>query len=171
MVRAAGSSVGPRRCDLPGEKETASPSSIHGQVLQVRAVQKLHNNERLPFVFPNFMDGADIGMVEGRGGACFTAEAFERLRILSDVLGQKLQCDKSAKLSVLGFIDHAHATTQFLDDAVVRDGLAEHLQECYGVRIGMSMHALHCSFAYSALASFRMGMSGSASFQRAKKSW
>ena len=31
--------------------------------------------------------------------------------------------------------------------------------------------SLHCSFAYSALASFRMGMSGSASFQRAKKSW
>jgi hypothetical protein len=30
-VRAAGSSVGPRRCDRPGEKETASPSSIHGQ--------------------------------------------------------------------------------------------------------------------------------------------
>jgi hypothetical protein len=29
----------------------------------------------------------------------------------------------------------------------------------------------YCSFAYSALASFRMGMSGSASFQRAKKSW
>ena len=29
----------------------------------------------------------------------------------------------------------------------------------------------YCNFAYSALASFRMGMSGSASFQRAKKSW
>ena len=29
----------------------------------------------------------------------------------------------------------------------------------------------YCSFAYSALACFRMGMSGSASFQRAKKSW
>jgi hypothetical protein len=28
----------------------------------------------------------------------------------------------------------------------------------------------HCSFAYSALASFRMGMSGSASFQRVRKS-
>ena len=28
----------------------------------------------------------------------------------------------------------------------------------------------YCSFAYSALASFRMGMSGSASFQRVKKS-
>jgi len=29
----------------------------------------------------------------------------------------------------------------------------------------------HCSFGYSALASFRMGMSGSASFQMWKKSW
>jgi hypothetical protein len=29
----------------------------------------------------------------------------------------------------------------------------------------------HFSFPYSVLASFRMGMSGSASFQRAKKSW
>jgi hypothetical protein len=29
---------------------------------------------------------------------------------------------------------------------------------------------LHCSFAYSALASLRMGMSGSASFQRVRKS-
>jgi hypothetical protein len=28
----------------------------------------------------------------------------------------------------------------------------------------------YCNFAYSALASFRMGMSGSASFQRAKTS-
>ena len=29
----------------------------------------------------------------------------------------------------------------------------------------------YCSFAYSTLACFRMGMSGSASFQRARKSW
>jgi hypothetical protein len=29
----------------------------------------------------------------------------------------------------------------------------------------------YCNFAYSALASFRMGMSGSASFQRVRKSW
>jgi hypothetical protein len=29
----------------------------------------------------------------------------------------------------------------------------------------------YCNFAYSALASFRMGMSGSASFHLVKKSW
>jgi hypothetical protein len=32
-------------------------------------------------------------------------------------------------------------------------------------------HRNYCSFAYSALASFRIGTSGLASFQRAKKSW
>jgi hypothetical protein len=31
------------------------------------------------------------------------------------------------------------------------------------------MHGLHCSFAYSAFACFRMGMSGSASFQSVGK--
>ena len=32
------------------------------------------------------------------------------------------------------------------------------------------LQSSHCSFAYSALACFRMGMSGSASFQRVRKS-
>jgi len=59
---------------------------------------------------------------------------------------------------VLRLIDHTRAAaTKLLDDAVVRDGLAEHLQECYGARSGLSMHGLHGSFAYPALASFRMG--------------
>ncbi len=31
------------------------------------------------------------------------------------------------------------------------------------------MHGLHCSFAYSALACFRMGMSGSASFREGEE--
>jgi DNA-binding NarL/FixJ family response regulator len=33
----------------------------------------------------------------------------------------------------------------------------------------LSKEPLHCSFSYSALASFRMGMSASASFQRVRK--
>jgi hypothetical protein len=37
------------------------------------------------------------------------------------------------------------------------------------VPLGRSSSDSYCSFAYSALASFRMGMSGSASLQRAKK--
>ena len=40
--------------------------------------------------------------------ACFAAEAFERLRVLSYVLGQKLQSDKASEFNVLSFVDHSH---------------------------------------------------------------
>ena len=48
----------------------------------------------------------------------------------------------------------------------VRKGILELDRERHG-----TFAINHCNFAYSALACFRMGMSGSASFQRAKKSW
>ena len=95
-------------------------------VLERQPIQKLHDNERLSFQPSNLVDGTDVGMVKGRSGACFPAEAFERLRVLSYILGQKLQCDKATKVRVLSFIDRAHAAAQFLDDAVVRDGSADH---------------------------------------------
>ena len=107
----------------------------------------------------NFVDRADVRMVQGGGSLGFALEAAESLRVLGDFIGQELQGDKAAELHVLGFVDHTHpAATQLLDDAVVRDGLADHLRECYGVRSGMSMYRPHCSFAYSALACFSMGL-------------
>ena len=44
---------------------------------------------------------------------------------------------------VLGLIDHTHAAAaELLDDAVVRDNLADHAQECYGGSVGKSMKAV-----------------------------
>ena len=40
-----------------------------------------------------------------------------------------------------------------------------------GISMSSFMAVRHCSFANSALACFRMGISGSASFHRAKNSW
>ena len=111
-------------------------------MLQRHAVQKFHDDERLIPVFADLMNGANVWMVQSGSGACFTAEAFERLRILSYVLRQKLQCDKSAKLSVLGLVHHTHpAAAEFLDDAIVRDGLADHWRESYVCGTGKSMKA------------------------------
>ncbi|MDA1313529.1 MAG: hypothetical protein O2968_09365 [Acidobacteria bacterium] len=40
---------------------------------------------------------------------------------------QKFQCDGAVELRVLGLVDDTHAAfTEFLGDAVVRDGLADH---------------------------------------------
>src|SRR5438874_1225399 len=69
-------------------------------------------------------------------------------------------------------------------DAVLQRHPIEKLHRDEGVAIGGNIktealegqlqcratHRGYCSFAYSALACFRMGMSGSASFQRARKS-
>src|ERR1700687_3878871 len=47
------------------------------------------------------------------------------------------------KTGILRLVHYTHAAaTQLLDDAVVRNGLADHLRECYGVWSGMSMYGL-----------------------------
>src|SRR5712692_3871359 len=66
-------------------------------------------------------------MVEGGGGAGFALEALERLAIARKLLGQKLQGDAAAEARVFGLVHHAHtAATELLEDAIVRDGLADH---------------------------------------------
>jgi hypothetical protein len=48
-------------------------------VLQGFAVEKLHRNELLAVLLADFVDGANVGMVESRGSLCFTLEATQSL--------------------------------------------------------------------------------------------
>ncbi len=75
----------------------------------------------------NFVDGADVRMVQGGSSLGFALKAGESLRVFGYVVGQELEGDKATELHILSLVDHAHpATAEFLDDAVVRDGLADH---------------------------------------------
>jgi hypothetical protein len=66
-------------------------------------------------------------MVQRGSGARLAPKTFQSLRILRHCLGQKFQRNETAKLGVFGFVHNAHAAaTKFFDDAVVRDGLADH---------------------------------------------
>jgi hypothetical protein len=48
---------------------------------------------------------------------------------LGVIVGKKLERDKATKLHTLGLVDHAHsAAAESLDEAVVRDSLADHVQ-------------------------------------------
>ena len=60
-------------------------------VLQSPAIEKLHHDERLSILVADVMNGADVWMVEGGGSERFALEALQRLRILSQVRGEKLQ--------------------------------------------------------------------------------
>jgi hypothetical protein len=95
-------------------------------VLQSRAVQELHGDERFAVLVVNFVDGADVGMIQCRGSLGFSLKAGKCLRILGYFVGQELESYKPAELYVLGLVDHTHpAAAELLDDAVVRDGLAD----------------------------------------------
>ena len=95
----------------------------------VSAVQKLHGDERMTFVLADFVDRADVGMVQGRRSTRLAPKAFESLRVLGKFVRKKFQGNEAPELGVFGLIDHTHAAAaELFDDAVVRDGLADHVQ-------------------------------------------
>ena len=80
----------------------------------------------MAFLIADFVDGTDVGMIEGKGSTNLSPESFQRLRVFGEVHGKESQSNDTAKLGVLCLIDHGHAVTaEFLNNAVVRDGLAD----------------------------------------------
>src|ERR1700733_13168556 len=115
--------------DGNGEKNFRFQRTPRNAMLQGDPVEKLHDDEWLTILLPDFMNRADIGGVQGRSGLGLASEAFQRLRVLGDIIGQELKGNEATERRVLSLVDHAHPTTaQFLDDAVVRDGLANHAE-------------------------------------------
>jgi hypothetical protein len=91
------------------------------------ALEQLHHDERLPIVFPNFVNGTDVRMIQRRSSTRLAAEALERLRILVERFGKKFEGDAAAELQIFGGIDHTHATTaEPFKNFVMRNGLAGH---------------------------------------------
>ena len=66
-------------------------------------------------------------MIQSGRGLGFPTKTFQCLRVFRQFLGQELQRDEPMQLDILGLIDHTHAAaTELLQDAIVRDGLADH---------------------------------------------
>ena len=53
---------------------------------------------RLPFLLADFVDGANVGMVQSRRRLRLALKTFQRLRVFGHFIGQKFQCDKSVSL-------------------------------------------------------------------------
>ena len=89
----------------------ASASSVFGfqgpagdHVLERHAVEKFHRDKALALVLADFVDGADVGMVQRGSGAGLAAETFERLRVLRNVLREGIsgrQSDRGEVSSAL----------------------------------------------------------------------
>ncbi len=108
-------------------------------MLQRDPVQILHGDKRLAVLFANVVEGANVGVIQSGCGLGFALEAGQGLGVAGNFLRQKLECYKTVKPRVFGFVDHAHtATAQPFDDAVVRNSLPDHWQAMLRGRNGVS---------------------------------
>jgi hypothetical protein len=83
-------------------------------MLQRATFHEFHRNERLAVVFTDFMDGANIGMAQGRGGLGLAFEATQSLRIWSEPVSKELQGNEAMEFGVLSLVPNTHtAATSF----------------------------------------------------------
>ena len=95
-------------------------------MLQRHPVEELHDEERAAALLADVVDGADVGVVQRRGGPCLAAESGQRLGITSKVGRQELQRDEALQARILGLVHDTHAAAaELLDDAVVRERLTD----------------------------------------------
>jgi hypothetical protein len=95
-------------------------------MLQRLPFQKFQDDERVGVGLADFVNGANVGVIERGSGAGLAAESFECLRILCEFFWKKLQRDVPAEIYIFGFIHYSHAASaEFLEDAVVRNSLSD----------------------------------------------
>jgi hypothetical protein len=110
--------IGNLDCKL--NQEGGSQGLPVNPVAERLALEDLHDEEGLAFVVVNIIDGADAGVIQGRGRASFALETLESLAVAGEFLRQEFQSDGATQTVVFGPVDNAHpSTAKFFDDAVV----------------------------------------------------
>ena len=116
-------SIGNSHAETEKRVHLHSPSGdplLHGL-----ALQKLHGNEAMGIVLADFVDRADVGMIQRGSSARFAEKSFEGLLVAGNLIRKKLQGDGAAQRGVLGSVNHPHpAAAEFFDDAVMGHDLA-----------------------------------------------
>ena len=117
-----------RDFDGQSEKQAGFERAEGDAVFQRRAFQKLHRDKGLVVVLSDFVDGADVGMVQRGGGTGFASKSLQGLRVVRKFVGKKFQGDEAPELGVFSFVNYAHpAAAQLVHYAIVRDGLPDHV--------------------------------------------
>ena len=93
----------------------------------------------------DFINRADIGMVQGGCAASFAAEAFDRRRVPRQLLRQEFERHVPAEFEIFRLVDHAHtADPQALQNAIVGHHLAGHLGQTSGSPFQQFVRAFPC---------------------------
>ena len=86
------------------------------------AFNEFHGDEILAIGFTNFIDGANVGVIQRRSGARFELEPLERLLVLGQIRRQEFQRHAPAELKVFRDPNAPHAArAKALDHLIVGD--------------------------------------------------
>ena len=84
-------------------------------------------NEQPALALADFVERADMRMIEGRRRAGFAVEPLNRRTVLREAFGKELERHSAPETQVLGLVDDAHApTAQQAEHAVMGHGLVNH---------------------------------------------
>jgi len=72
-------------------------------------LQQFHGDEGSPIDLIDFVDRADVRVVQRGRSLGFSLETAEGLRIIGEFVGKELQSDVATELKVFSLIHHAHA--------------------------------------------------------------
>ena len=87
-----------RRLDANVEQFIEGESAGGDPMLQGLALEKFHGNEGFAAGIVNFIDRADVRMIQRGGGFGFALEAIEGLRIFGYVVGRNFRATKRPSL-------------------------------------------------------------------------
>jgi hypothetical protein len=100
---------------------------VPNTIPQRHPFQQFHHDEVLPILLADFMNGANVGMVERGRSASLPLKTLERCRISTKLRRKELQRHAAAEGRILGLEDDTHpAAAQLLQNAVVGNSLADH---------------------------------------------
>jgi hypothetical protein len=87
-------------------------------LLDTLTFDELHGDEAMFFI--DFVDGANIGMIQRCRGLCFSEKA---LAVFCGMRRKELQRNRATEFQIFGFIDDTHpALAQLFEDSVVGYG-------------------------------------------------
>ena len=114
-----------------GQQDAMSTIPAQGNIgdplTQRPAIEEGHYDEGAAIDLVDLVNGADVGMIEFRGGLGFPLETLAAFFVAQQVRSEEFEGDGAVESGVLGLIDDSHAAfTKLLGDLVVRDGLADH---------------------------------------------
>ena len=129
-----------RICDLNAEVQNFFERErlALNATFQGLSIQELHRNEVLTVLFTDVVNRVNVRVVECRSGFSLALETFQQLRIIGQISWKKFQGDRTVQARVLRLVDHTHTpASEFFQNPVMRDGLANHEELCVAMCRGM----------------------------------